>query len=111
MAGIHAELPLRIGGSARAGLSIGQDPGLAWKLITVLVNDGKIIDARQALARYKPDPGTQAEIRSARFSGGLWTSQLSARCPVQHAVDHYVNGEAKPFVDISSDKLSGVGGN
>jgi hypothetical protein len=47
----------------------------------------------------------------ASFSGGLWTRQLSARCPVQHAVDHYVNGEAKPFVDISSDQLSCVGSN
>ena len=47
----------------------------------------------------------------ARFSGGLWTRQLSARCPAQHAVDHYVNGKAKPVVDISSDQLSGVGSN
>ena len=47
----------------------------------------------------------------ASFSGGLWTRQLSARCPAQHAVDHYINGEAKPFVDISSDQLSGVGSN
>ena len=47
----------------------------------------------------------------ASFSGGLWTRQLSARCPAQHAVDHYINGEAKPFVGISSDQLSGVGSN
>lgn len=47
----------------------------------------------------------------ASFSGGLRTRQLSARCPAQHAVDHYVNGEAKPFVGISSDQLSGVGSN
>jgi hypothetical protein len=45
------------------------------------------------------------------FSGGLWTRQLSARCPAQHAVDHRINGEAKPFVDISRDQLSGVGSN
>ena len=37
--------------------------------------------------------------------------QLPARCPAQHAVDHYINGEAKSFVDISSDELSGVGSN
>jgi hypothetical protein len=47
----------------------------------------------------------------ASFSGGLWTRQLSARCPAQHAVDHYINGEAKPFAGISSDQLSGVGSN
>jgi hypothetical protein len=45
----------------------------------------------------------------ASFSGGLWTRQLLARCPAQHAVDHYVNGEAKPFIDISSDQLGSVG--
>ncbi len=47
----------------------------------------------------------------ASFSGGLWTRQLSPRRPAQHAVDHYINGEAKPLVDISSDQLSGVGSN
>jgi len=36
-------------------------------------------------------------------------SQLLARCPAQHAVDHYVNGESEPLVDISGDQLSGVG--
>ena len=40
--------------TARSGLAIGEDPGLAWKLIMVLVNDGKLRDARQALARYRP---------------------------------------------------------
>ncbi len=49
--------------TARAGLAIGEDPGLAWKLIMVLVNDGKLHDARQALARYRPEPGTDQEIR------------------------------------------------
>jgi hypothetical protein len=37
--------------------------------------------------------------------------QLSAGCPTQHTVDHYINGEAKPFVGVSSDQLSGVGSN
>lgn len=49
--------------AARDGLAIRGDPDLAWKLITVLLSDGKIADARQALARYKPDPGNEAEIR------------------------------------------------
>ena len=49
--------------TARAGLAIGEDPGLAWALIMVLVNDGKLHDARQALARYSPGPGTDQEIR------------------------------------------------
>jgi hypothetical protein len=49
--------------TARAGLAIGEDPGLAWALIMVLVNDGKLRDARQALARYRPEPGTDQEIR------------------------------------------------
>jgi hypothetical protein len=44
----------------------------------------------------------------ASLSGGRWRRQLTGRCPAQHAVDHYVNGEAKPFVGISSDQLSGV---
>ena len=42
----------------------------------------------------------------ASFSGGLWTRQLSARCPAQHAVEHYIDGEAKPFVDISSNQAT-----
>jgi hypothetical protein len=41
----------------------------------------------------------------------VWARQLSARCPAQHAVDHYINGEAKPFAGIASDQLSGVGSN
>jgi len=49
--------------SARAGLAIGQDPGLAWMLIKVLLNDGKTPAARQALERHKPEPVTDEEIR------------------------------------------------
>jgi hypothetical protein len=60
--------------TARAGLAIGEDPGLAWKLIMVLVSDGKLRDARQALARYNPEPGTTEEIR-------LWM-QLHLGVPV-----------------------------
>ena len=47
----------------------------------------------------------------ASFSGGFWTRQLSARCSAQHAVDHHINSEAKPFAGVSSDQLSGVGSN
>jgi hypothetical protein len=49
--------------SAWAGLVIDEDADLAWKLITVLLNDGKAPEARQALVRYKPGPGGQDEIR------------------------------------------------
>jgi hypothetical protein len=47
------------------------------------------------------------------FSSLLTDSRCGApwTCPAQHAVDHCINGEAKPFVDISSDQLSGVGSN
>jgi hypothetical protein len=45
----------------------------------------------------------------AGFSGGLRTGRLSARCRAQHAVDHYVNGEAKPLAGICGDQLGGVG--
>jgi hypothetical protein len=34
-----------------------------WKLITVLLSDGKTPEARQVLAWYKPGPGSQDEIR------------------------------------------------
>ena len=55
--------------------------------------------------------GQATDSRSDSFPSSLWTGQLLARCPAQHAVDHDINGEAKPFVDISSDQLSGVGSN
>ncbi len=49
--------------TARSGLAVAADADLAWKLVTVLVSDGKLSDARQALARYRPEPGTEQEIR------------------------------------------------
>jgi hypothetical protein len=49
--------------AARAGLAVAEDTDLAWELITVLVNDGKLHDARQALARHQPEPGTEQEMR------------------------------------------------
>jgi hypothetical protein len=48
---------------ARSGLAIGEDPALAWELVAALYNEGKIIEAREALARHQPRPGTQEEIR------------------------------------------------
>ncbi len=48
---------------ARSGLTIEEDPGLAWELVAALYNEGKIIQAREALARYQPRPGTQEETR------------------------------------------------
>jgi hypothetical protein len=50
-------------GPVEADMAIGEDADLAWKLITVLLNDGKTPGARLALARYKPEPGSQDEIR------------------------------------------------
>jgi hypothetical protein len=49
--------------TARSGLAVATDADLAWKLVTVLVSDGKLGDARQALARYRPEPGTEQEMR------------------------------------------------
>ncbi|MGH3201326.1 MAG: hypothetical protein ACRDP5_04620, partial [Streptosporangiaceae bacterium] len=49
--------------AARAGLSIGPDPQLAWTLIRVLLGTGRVTAAREALARHQPDPQTGEEIR------------------------------------------------
>ncbi len=49
--------------TARSGLAVAADADLAWKLVTVLVSDGKLSDARQALTRYRPEPGTEQEMR------------------------------------------------
>jgi hypothetical protein len=49
--------------TARAGLDAGENPDLAWRLIMVLFNHGKLPEARQALARYRPDPGVELEMR------------------------------------------------
>ena len=49
--------------TARSGLAVAADADLAWKLVTVLVSDGKMSDARQALDRYRPEPGSEQEIR------------------------------------------------
>jgi hypothetical protein len=48
---------------ATRGLAIGEAPDLAWNLVRSLLNDGKVGDAREALARYRPEPASQEEIR------------------------------------------------
>ena len=49
--------------AARSGLAVAADADLAWKLVIVLVSDGKLNDARQSLSRYRPEPGTEQEMR------------------------------------------------
>lgn len=78
--------------AARAGLAIGEDADLAWKLITVLLNDGKMPDARQALSRYKPEPGSQDEIR-------MWM-QLHLGVPV-------VADDARVMTDLAQRQPDG----
>ena len=47
---------------AEQGLTIGDHPGLAWNLVKILHKDGKIIRARDALRRYRPEPVRDDEI-------------------------------------------------
>ena len=49
--------------TARSGLAVAADADLAWKLVIVLVSDGKLGEARQALDRYRLEPGTEQEMR------------------------------------------------
>jgi len=46
-----------------AGLGLSDDPDLAWNLVSMLARDGKVPQARQALVRYRPRPGTDSEVR------------------------------------------------
>jgi len=46
---------------AEQALAIGDHPGLAWNLIKVLHNDGKVTRAREALRRYRPEPVSEDE--------------------------------------------------
>ncbi len=48
---------------AKSGLVIGNDTDLAWNLVATLQHDGKVTQARDALARHKPEPTSQQEIR------------------------------------------------
>ncbi|MFD4637389.1 DUF4365 domain-containing protein [Lentzea sp. NPDC058436] len=48
---------------ARIGLAVHEDPDLAWNLLAALHGAGDVVQARAVLARYKPVPTTDAEIR------------------------------------------------
>ena len=77
---------------ARSGLAIGEDSGLAWELVAALYNEGKIIEAREALARHQPRPGAQEEIR-------LWM-QLHLGAPVTAE-------DARIMVDLANRQPGG----
>ena len=49
--------------AARDGLAVGVSTPLAWTLIRVLLGAGRIIPAREALARHHPAPETGDEAR------------------------------------------------
>jgi hypothetical protein len=49
--------------TARLGLEVSADADLAWRLVHVLLGDGKIGEARQALDRYQLEPGSEQEMR------------------------------------------------
>ncbi|RAS57881.1 uncharacterized protein DUF4365 [Lentzea atacamensis] len=48
---------------AKAGLAVREDPDLAWNLLAAVHNAGDVVQAREILARYRPEPTTEAEIR------------------------------------------------
>jgi hypothetical protein len=52
-----------VAATARPGLAVEEDADLAWKLVTVLLGDGRLNEAQQALDRYRLEPGTEQEMR------------------------------------------------
>jgi Domain of unknown function (DUF4365) len=48
---------------AAKSLEIGEDPDLAWNLVKSLHNGGKVTAAREALARHRPEPVSDDEMR------------------------------------------------
>jgi hypothetical protein len=48
---------------ATRSLEIGEDPDLAWSLVKALHNAGKVVAARETLARYRPEPVSDDEMR------------------------------------------------
>jgi hypothetical protein len=48
---------------AAKSLEIGEAPDLAWNLVKSLHNDGKVAAARDALARHRPEPVSDDEMR------------------------------------------------
>jgi hypothetical protein len=77
---------------ARAGLAIGYDPDIAWNLVAALYHDRKVTQARDALARHKPEPSSQQEIR-------LWM-QLHLGVPVTPE-------DARTMIDVAQRQPSG----
>lgn len=65
---------------ARTGLGIQDDPDLAWGLVIALFNDGNVREARDALARYRPEPTRQEEVRLwMQLHLGVGLSEADAR--------------------------------
>ena len=50
-------------GFAAKSLEIREDAELAWNLVKSLHNDGKVVAAREALARHRPEPVSDDEMR------------------------------------------------
>lgn len=48
---------------ARVGLEIADDPQLAWALVSGLLEQGELAEARAALAQHRPQPVSDKEIR------------------------------------------------
>ena len=72
---------------AAKALEFGEDPELAWNLVISLHNDGDVAAARAALARHRPEPVTDKEIR-------LWV-QLHLGVPLTPGDAHVMVGIAQ----------------
>ncbi len=48
---------------AAKSLEHGENPDLAWNLVKSLHNDGKVVAAREALTRHRPEPVSDDEMR------------------------------------------------
>lgn len=77
---------------AQSGLDIANDPDLAWNLVAALFHDGKVTQARDALARHRPEPNSQQEIR-------LWM-QLHLGVPL-------IPDDARVMVDLAHRQPTG----
>jgi hypothetical protein len=77
--------------TARLGLAVEEDADLAWKLVTALLSDGRLNEARQALHRYQLEPGTEHEMR-------LWM-QLHLGVPVSAGAARVMIGLAGRLPD------------
>ena len=77
---------------AARSLEIGEDGDLAWILVKSLHNNGKAPAARDALARYRPEPVTDSEMR-------LWV-QLHLGVPL-------TPGDAPTMIGIAARQPDG----